>query len=59
MERVYAGYGLSLKLGVAIKTLLPGATAKRFGREVKITDRLLYPYILSECAFGYIITCWS
>jgi serine/threonine protein kinase len=45
MGRVYAGYDLTLDREVAIKTLLPGADAKRFIMESKITARLPHPNI--------------
>jgi WD40 repeat protein len=52
MGRVYAGHDLTLDREVAIKTLLPGADAKRFVTEAKITARLPHPGIPPVHALG-------
>ncbi|MCS7047632.1 MAG: serine/threonine protein kinase, partial [Gemmataceae bacterium] len=49
---VYAGHDLTLDREVAIKTLLPGANAKRFITEAKITARLPHPNIPPVYALG-------
>jgi serine/threonine-protein kinase len=52
MGRVLAAYDLSLERDVALKILLPGATADRFVRESKITARLPHPGIPPVYALG-------
>lgn len=52
MGRVLAGYDLTLERDVALKILLPGASADRFVRESKITARLPHPGIPPVYALG-------
>ena len=52
MGRVLAAVDLSLDRHVALKTLLPGASADRFVRESKITARLPHPGIPPVHALG-------
>jgi eukaryotic-like serine/threonine-protein kinase len=52
MGRVLAARDLSLDRDVALKTLLPGASADRFVRESKITARLPHPGIPPVHAMG-------
>ena len=52
MGRVVAAVDLSLDRDVALKTLLPGASADRFVRESKITARLPHPGIPPVHALG-------
>src|SRR5262245_20693504 len=52
MGRVLAAHDLSLDRDVALKILLPGASADRFVRESKITARLPHPGIPPVYALG-------
>jgi hypothetical protein len=52
MGRVLAAHDLTLDREVALKILLPGANADRFGRESKIAGRLPHPGIPPVHALG-------
>jgi hypothetical protein len=52
MGKVYAGHDLTLDREVAIKTMLPGASAERFVTEARVTAKLPHPGIPPVHALG-------